>query len=128
MRYPAQVFLILASQACERYSFYAVSTVLFMYLTTMYHMDEDDATAVYHTFMVLGFLTAILGAIVADVFLGRYKTILIMSLIYSIGTIILAVTSLPFLSSSTSVAGPLVGAMLIAFAAGAMKPCVYAFG
>ena len=45
---------------------------------------------------------------------------------YVIGTIILTVTSISSISST--IAGPITGAMLISFAAGSMKSCVFAFG
>ena len=74
--YPAKVVLILVMVAFERYSFYAVGTVLFMYLTTIFHVDEADATSLYHAYMVIGLITAILGALISDMFPGKHKTIL----------------------------------------------------
>jgi proton-dependent oligopeptide transporter, POT family len=42
-----------------------------------------------------GYLTPILGAIIADQYLGRYKTILIFCYVYMLGLLVLTLTALP---------------------------------
>lgn len=47
--------------------------VLVLYLNQFLRWDEDFATTIYHAFVALCYLTPILGAIIADSWLGKYK-------------------------------------------------------
>lgn len=47
--------------------------MLVLYLKNFLRWDEDFATTIYHTFVALCYLTPILGAIVADSWLGKFK-------------------------------------------------------
>lgn len=49
------------------------TAVLVLYFRYFLHWDDDMATSIYHTFVALCYLTPILGAIVADSWLGKYK-------------------------------------------------------
>ncbi|KAF3857339.1 hypothetical protein F7725_009198 [Dissostichus mawsoni] len=73
-------------------------TVLVLYFKYFLKWDDDFATTIYHTFVALCYLTPILGAIVADSWLGKFKAL------------------------------SMVGLMLIALGTGGIKPCVAAFG
>lgn len=49
------------------------AAVLVLYFKYFLKWDEDFATTIYHTFVALCYLTPILGAIVADSWLGKFK-------------------------------------------------------
>lgn len=49
------------------------AAVLVLYLNNFLNWNEDFATTIYHTFVALCYLTPILGAIIADSWLGKYK-------------------------------------------------------
>lgn len=126
--YPAQVWFILGNEFCERFSYYGMHAILVIYLTSMLKMNKDDATAVYHAFNMLCYFSPIFGAIIADSFWGKYKTILYVSLIYAFGNIVVSVTAVPSVLDSVQIYGPAVGLVLIAIGTGGIKPCVSAFG
>ena len=48
-------------------------------------MNKTDATFWYHILLQLFILHLFLGAIISDAFLGKYKTILLLSIIYCLG-------------------------------------------
>ena len=58
-------------------------------------------------------VTPIIGAIVADQFLGRYRAILVFSIVYICGLIILLVTSFPFAIENGAALGGLAAAMTV---------------
>ena len=58
-------------------------------------------------------MTPIIGAIVADQFLGRYNAILVFSCVYIVGLIILLITSFPFAIENGAALGGLAAAMTI---------------
>ena len=49
--------------------------VLVLYLTFYLHFDEDTSTSFYHSFIVLCYATPLLGAIIADSLLGKFKSV-----------------------------------------------------
>ena len=57
----------------------------------MLKYSEDDATIIYHGFNFLCYFTPLLGATIADSFLGKFRTIFYLATIYAIGEIILTV-------------------------------------
>lgn len=126
--YPMQVYFILGNEFCERFSYYGMHAILVIYLTSMLHMSKDDATAVYHAFNMLCYFSPIFGAIIADSFWGKYKTILYVSLVYALGNVVVSFTAVPSILNAVNLAGPAIGLFLIAMGTGGIKPCVSAFG
>lgn len=47
--------------------------LLVLYFRNFLRWDDDLATAIYHTFAALCYLTPILGALIADSWLGKFK-------------------------------------------------------
>ena len=58
-------------------------------------MDNDLSTIVYHTFAALCYFFPLIGGIIADSFWGKVKTILILSIVYLIGMVLMAVAAIP---------------------------------
>jgi len=81
-------------------------------------MSNEEATYWYHLFTSAVYYTPIIGAIISDVFLGKYRTILILSIVYCLGHLTLAIDETTW--------GLAVGLSLIAVGAGGIKPCVSA--
>lgn len=116
-KYPKTVFLIILNEFCERFSYYGIRTVLFLYLTNFIKIEQHSATAIYHAFTVICYFTPVLGAILADGYLGLYKTILYVSIVYSIGEIILTLTSaIPL--GAPNIVGPSIALFIIAIGTG----------
>lgn len=53
-----------------------LTAVLTLYFTRFLHWEDNFATAIYHTFVALCYLTPILGAVIADSWLGKFKWVL----------------------------------------------------
>lgn len=126
--YPSSVWYILGNEFCERFSYYGIHAILVIYLTQMLKMDDDSATAIYHAFNMLCYFSPLFGAMLADSLLGKYKTILYVSIIYATGNVTVAITSIPAVLAQVKIVGPMVGLLLIALGTGGIKPCVSAFG
>ncbi|KAG4065446.1 hypothetical protein HA402_003261 [Bradysia odoriphaga] len=126
-RYPRSIAFIVSNEFCERFSFYGMKTILVLYLTRRLGYDDDGATVLYHVFTSLVYFCPLFGAIIADSLLGRFKTILYLSIVYAIGSITLAVGAIPPLNLPASTV-TVIGLMLISIGTGGIKPCVAAFG
>lgn len=89
--------------------------------------SEKDAKVLYHAFTVLVYFFPLLGAMVADSWLGKFRTILYVSMIYACGNIVLAISAIgPINLPMREFA--ILGMVLIAVGTGGIKPCVSAFG
>ncbi|NXQ63977.1 S15A1 protein, partial [Anthoscopus minutus] len=136
--FPLSIFFIVINEFCERFSYYGMKAVLTLYFTRFLHWEDNFATAIYHTFVALCYLTPILGAIIADSWLGKFKTILYLSIVYAIGQAVLSVGSMNDLTDhnhdgspdngGVNIALSMIGLILIALGTGGIKPCVSAFG
>uniref|UniRef100_A0AAR2L4N0 Solute carrier family 15 member 1 n=1 Tax=Pygocentrus nattereri TaxID=42514 RepID=A0AAR2L4N0_PYGNA len=136
--YPLSIFFIVVNEFCERFSYYGMRAVLVLYFRYFLRWDDDLATTIYHTFVALCYLTPILGAIVADSWLGKFKTIVYLSIVYTIGQVVMAVGAIHDITDTNQDGTPdnmtfhvslsMVGLFLIAVGTGGIKPCVAAFG
>ena len=63
--------------------------MLSLFLHQVLGFSEDTATILYHAFTALCYFTPIFGAILADSFFGKYRTIFYISLVYAVGQIVL---------------------------------------
>ncbi|XP_021365386.1 solute carrier family 15 member 1-like isoform X1 [Mizuhopecten yessoensis] len=123
-KYPVSIFFILGNEFCERFSYYGMRAILVLYLTRWLKFTDDHATAIFHAFVMLCYFSPLFGAIIADGYLGRLKTILYVSIIYAAGNLVMALTALP----PPEWIGPMIGLILIGLGTGGIKPCVSTFG
>lgn len=125
-RLPSQTRYIVGNEACERFSYYGLRSILLVYMTSSLLLDESTSISFLHLFVALVYLMPLAGAWVADQWLGRYKTILYISLFYCLGHGILATTDL-FQDIESRRWILYSGLIIIAIGAGGIKPCVSAF-
>jgi len=125
-RMPPGIPFIIGNEAAERFSFYGMNSILVMFMTKYLldahgapdRMTDAQADAWYHTFISVAYLLPVLGAFLADAVLGKYWTVLIVSIVYCFGHFTLAM-------NDTRI-GLTIGLGLIALGAGGIKPCVSA--
>ena len=125
LSYPT--WAMLATELCERFSYYGIKAGMVLYFTQGLLMTRTKGKAWYHAFGMISYFTGLVGAIMADSWLGKYKTILCTLIVYSLSEIVLTLTSIPSIGQGKSV-GPLISLVLMAAACGNVKPCLGAFG
>lgn len=130
-RWPAQIKYIVGNEACERFSYYGMKSVLAGYITAAVlkgglGQDADTATSIIHLFVFVNYFMPLFGAWLSDKFIGRYHTILWVSLFYCAGHGVLACSDLVG-GVDGKLACLFAGLALIAFGSGGIKPCVSAF-
>ncbi len=139
--YPPGIAYIIGNEGCERFSFYGMRAILYVYVVALYigmrGMDpeaaKNGATETVHLFNAAVYALPIIGAIVADRLFGKYRTILWLSLVYCLGHLALAVFENPTWQHEMfgkvlvdPVHGLYIGLGLIAVGSGGIKPCVSA--
>ena len=118
-KYPKIVMLIILNEFCERFSYYGLRTILYLFLSNFIGLDSTTSTMIYHLFTVICYFTPILGAILADGYIGLYKTILSLSIVYFIGEMILTLTSMVPLGAP-EIYGPCIGLFIVAIGTGGL--------
>ena len=119
-RYPPQIKFIIGNEACERFSYYGMLSILTLYLKNEMNMGETRSKEIVHIFATAVYFLPLIGGWLADRWLGRYRTILSISLFYCLGHGALAMFE-------GNLTGVYLGLGLIAIGAGGIKPCVSAF-
>ncbi len=123
---PAGIPYILGNELGERFSFYGMRCILVFFMTHLLlntagekaPMTEEQSKVWFHLFVSAVYFTPLLGALISDIWLGKYRTILLFSIFYCFG--LLALTF-----NHTRV-GLTTGLVLIAIGSGMIKPCVSA--
>lgn len=125
--FPLSVWFIIGMEFCERFSFYGMKAILPIYLTSVLRFSEDASTEIIHGFNFFAYFTTLFGGILSDSYLGKFKTILYLSIVYVLGSSMMAATSFPnwFLHGVLGLAFGLLG---IGVGTGGIKPCVSSFG
>lgn len=123
---PPGIPYIVGNEGAERFSYYGMRAILVIFMTTYLTnregvldvMSKEDATAWYHLFVSAVYFFPLLGSILSDAFLGKYRTIILLSIVYCFGHLALALDATRM--------GLAIGLMLIAIGSGGIKPCVSA--
>lgn len=111
---PSGIPHIIGNEAAERFSFYGMKAILAVFFTQyLFLMDGSDGSPMsqarsaelVHLFNGAFYLTPLIGALLADGLLGKYRVIIWLSVVYCAGHAAL---------------------VLIALGAGGIKPCVSA--
>ncbi|KAB5529911.1 hypothetical protein DKX38_019992 [Salix brachista] len=127
----------------ERSAYYGISGNLMAYLTGPLGQSTATAAENLNFWSGTAWLLPLLGAIVADSFLGRYRTIIVAALIYILGLSLLTLSAvLPPVRADDCQSADTVrpcspdpililfffALYLVAFGQGGFRPCVQAFG
>lgn len=121
---PPGIPYIIGNELAERFSFYGMRAILMVFMTTALKthdgaadlMSEARASEWIHNYMVAVYITPLLGGLIADLWQGKYRTIIVLSLVYCAGHLVLA------LDNTRN--GLFWGLALVAIGAGGIKPCV----
>lgn len=121
---PKGIPYIIGNEAAERFSFYGMKGILVVFMTQHLMnragqpdlMTDEQAKTWFHLFSSAVYFTPLLGALIADAFLGKYRTIIFLSIVYCLGHLALALDDTRM--------GLAVGLSLISLGAGGIKPCV----
>ncbi|OAL56091.1 peptide transporter PTR2-A [Pyrenochaeta sp. DS3sAY3a] len=128
---PKAAFLVAIVELCERFTYYGASGIFQNYLARprsgelgrgALGLGHQGATGLSTFFQFWCYVTPILGAIIADQYLGKYNTIVIFCLVYIVGLLILTCTSIPTaLDHGAGLGGFIVAIIVIGLGTGGIK-------
>ncbi|MCF7973323.1 MAG: MFS transporter [Phycisphaerae bacterium] len=117
---------ILLSEACERYAYYSLMAILAVFLKNHLmtgsgdpaNLTETQVTKYTNMFQTVCYFTPVLGALISDMFWGKFKTIMIFATVFCVGFLAMTLDQ--------SYLGIICGLALIATGTGIIKPCLSA--
>jgi proton-dependent oligopeptide transporter, POT family len=118
--HPRGLATLFFTEMWERFSYYGMRAFLILYMVTPVAagglgFSDPDAGSIYGTYTGSAWGAAILGGLVADRFLGQYRSVLLGGIIIALGHFTLAFQALPFFYTGLS---------LIVVGTGLLKPNV----
>jgi len=113
--HPRGLSTLFFTEMWERFSYYGMRGFLILYMVKALGFTDPHAGAVYGNYVGSVWLAAIFGGIIADRWLGHYKSVLIGGTIIALGHFTLALHALPFFYAGLS---------LIVIGTGLLKPNV----
>ncbi len=116
-RMPAGIPYIISNEFAERFCFYGINSILTIYLVQFMHFTDAKSASWQSLFKSGAYFFPMIGAIVSDVFWGKFRTIMTFSMVYCAGCVSLAL----FSGTPAAVA---IGLFMVAFGTGGIKPCV----
>uniref|UniRef100_A0A3B6HXC6 Uncharacterized protein n=1 Tax=Triticum aestivum TaxID=4565 RepID=A0A3B6HXC6_WHEAT len=125
-------YMILGVEFCECVAFFAIASNLVTYLTTVLHESKVAAARDVSAWVGACFLAPLIGAFLADTYLGRYCMMVVFLPVYTIGMLVLTVSaSVPTSYYHGDVHHAVVvylGLYLAGLGSAGIKPCASAFG
>ncbi|KAL6515667.1 hypothetical protein OROHE_018701 [Orobanche hederae] len=118
---------IIGVEVAERFAYYGISSNLISYLTGPLGQSTATAAANVNAWSGTASLFPLLGAFLAESFLGRYRMIAVASVLYILGLGCLSLSAV-FYSPISSSCQNTANSSSFALAQGGHKPCVQAFG
>ena len=113
--HPGGLATLFFTEMWERFSYYGMRAFLILYMVHALGFDDRHAGRVYGNYTAGVWAAAIVGGIIADWWLGQYRSVLIGGIIIALGHFTLAFHPLPFFYTGLS---------LIVVGTGLLKPNV----
>ena len=127
--FPRAVPFIIGNEVAERFSYYGMRAILPTFLVAQFFNPSHSAALTagaearandfVHSFAALGYALPVVGALLADWVLGKYRVILYLSIFYCLGHALLA-------AYTDDLAGFRAGLVVIAIGMGGIKSSVTA--
>ncbi|KAL0325505.1 UNVERIFIED_CONTAM: protein NRT1/ PTR FAMILY 8.1 [Sesamum radiatum] len=132
---------VIVNEVAERLAFFAIAVNMVNYMVRELHQPLPEAATHVTDWIGAAHILALLGAFLADAYLGRFRTIIIFSCIYAVGMVVLTISASvdslrppycpkkPCIPASSGQTAFLYCALaLIALGTGGIKPCISSFG
>lgn len=128
---PYSVFLVAIIELCERFTYYGCQGIFQNYIQKPLDgslgngglgLGHQGATGLSTFYTFWCYVTPLLGGLIADQYLGKYKTILTFAGIYMCGLLILVCTSIPSsLQNGAGLGGFIASILLTGLGTGGIK-------
>jgi len=116
---------IIVTEFCERLTYYGFAGSLVLFFQRELNYTNANADVQFSFWSSVCYLTPLLGGLIADTFIDRYKTILVFSTLYLIGLVVVEFSIIP---GKVNAGTFYLGIYVIALGTGGIKPNVSTLG
>src|SRR5690606_31295006 len=93
--HPKGLYVCFLTEMWERFAFYGMKALLFLYLTQHHKFTDDDGYMLLGTYAGLAYALPLLGGMLADRYLGMRKAVVYGGLLLALGQLGMAYTGSP---------------------------------
>ncbi|KAI9297173.1 PTR2-domain-containing protein [Neoconidiobolus thromboides FSU 785] len=133
--FPKAVPFVTINEFGERFCYNGIKPLVFLFLARVAGLKKESAKTQFHVWVSLTNLFPLIGAALSDSYFGKYNTIVVMSIIYLVGTSLLSVFSINDLlwdytqsEDNFPLWTILFSLYLIGIGTGGIKPCIASHG
>lgn len=113
VKHPPGLYVLFGTEAAERFSFYTMRAILVLYLTKVILVDtsndpqviRNEALAIYGLYLLMVYLSGLVGGYVADKILGSRKAIFAGGMVMAAGLFVMAWPALIYYGLGLIIAG-----------------------
>ena len=122
LRHPGGLFLLFFTEMWERFSFYGMQAVFYLYMIQALMFDKTFADLIYGNYTGMVYITALIGGFVSDRYFGNRKSIVVGGSLMAIGQFVLFTSGLLFSDKPTATILLYTGLIFLCLGNGFFKP------
>ncbi len=122
LKHPKGLALLFITEMWERFSFYGMQAIFYLYMINALAFEKTDADLIYGNYIGMVYITAILGGYMADRFLGNRKAILTGGTLMAIGQFLLFISGMLYRNKSLAMIFLFLGLIFLCLGNGFFKP------
>ena len=122
LKHPKGLALLFVTEMWERFSFYGMQAIFYLYMINALVFDKIDADMIYGNYIGMVYITAILGGYMADRYLGNRKAIVTGGVLMAIGQFLLFTSGIFYINKPVSVVFLILGLIFLCLGNGFFKP------
>ena len=122
LKHPGGLYLLFFTEMWERFSFYGMQAVFYLYMIQALMFDKTFADLIYGNYTGMVYITALIGGFVSDRYFGNRKSIVWGGAMMALGQFLLFTSGMTFSDKPTASAFLYSGLILLCLGNGFFKP------
>ncbi len=102
LKHPGGLYLLFFTEMWERFSFYGMQAVFYLYMIQALSFDKTFADLIYGNYTGMVYITALIGGFISDRYFGNRKSIVTGGALMAVGQFILFTSGLLFADKSVA--------------------------
>lgn len=90
-KYPQGMVYLFLTGLWERFSYYGITALLILYLLKFFDISDSRTYLIYGAYASMVYGTPIIGGIIADKYIGQYRSIIIGASLIALGHFVMIV-------------------------------------
>ena len=122
MRHPKGLYLLFFTEMWERFSFYGMQAVFYLYMINALTFDKTFADLIYGNYTGMVYITALIGGFLSDRYMGNRKSIITGGFTMAVGQFLLFTSGLLYTNRPYASFFLYAGLMFLCLGNGFFKP------